>query len=169
MFTQEEKDKYMNLAIEQARIAEKQDEVPIGAIVIDPEGNVVGRGYNRRELDQDATQHAEIIAIREACDQIGYWRLVDCSIFITLEPCPMCAGAIINSRIKNVFFGAYDPKAGASGSVIDLFAVEKFNHHPEVEGGVKENETSQMLTQFFRAIRAKKKAEKLAMKNKSEE
>ena len=160
MFSSEDKKKYMELALEEANKALKQDEVPIGAIVVDPDGKVIGKGYNRRELDQDATQHAEMIAIREACKNIGLWRLIDCSLFVTLEPCPMCAGAIINSRIKDVYFGAMDPKAGACGSVVDLFSVEKFNHHPHVIRGLLQEKSSQMLKDFFREIRKKQKEAK---------
>ena len=118
MLTKEQKEKYMHLAFEQAKKAEEQGEVPIGAVVVDKDGNVIGEGYNRRELDEDATQHAEMIAIRQACKKLNSWRLVDCSLFITLEPCPMCSGAIINSRLAEVYYGAFDPKAGAAGSVI---------------------------------------------------
>lgn len=157
MYSKQEKEKYMSLAFNQAKIAEDQGEVPIGAIVVDPEGNVIGTGYNRRELDEDSTQHAEMIAIRQACAKLGSWRLVDCSLFVTLEPCPMCAGAIINSRIKAVYYGAFDPKAGAAGSVVDLFKVEKFNHHPQVFGGLYQPKASQMLKDFFRNIRKKQK------------
>ncbi len=160
MFSSEDKKKYLELALEEANKALKQDEVPIGAIVVDPDGKVIGKGYNRRELDQDATQHAEMIAIREACKNIGLWRLIDCSLFVTLEPCPMCAGAIINSRIKDVYFGAMDPKAGACGSVVDLFSVEKFNHHPHVIRGLFQEKSSQMLKDFFREIRKKQKEAK---------
>lgn len=164
MLSGEDKRKYMQLAIDQAKEAEKQGEVPIGAVVVDPDGRVVGTGYNRRELDEDATQHAEIIAIKEACSKLGMWRLIDCSLFVTLEPCPMCAGAIINSRIKDVYFGALDPKAGACGSVVDLFSVEKFNHHPHAIRGLYRDQCAQMLKDFFRAIREKQKAAKLAQK-----
>lgn len=160
MFSSEDKKKYIELALEEANKALKQDEVPIGAIVVDPDGKVIGKGYNRRELDQDATQHAEMIAIREACKNIGLWRLIDCSLFVTLEPCPMCAGAIINSRIKDIYFGAMDPKAGACGSVVDLFSVEKFNHHPHVIRGLFQEKSSQMLKDFFREIRKKQKEAK---------
>jgi len=160
LFSSEDKKKYMELALEEANKALKQDEVPIGAIVVDPDGKVIGKGYNRRELDQDATQHAEMIAIREACKNIGLWRLIGCSLFVTLEPCPMCAGAIINSRIKDVYFGAMDPKAGACGSVVDLFSVEKFNHHPHVIRGLFQEKSSQMLKDFFREIRKKQKEAK---------
>lgn len=160
MLSSEDKKKYMQLAMDQAREAEKQGEVPIGAVIVDPGGQVIGTGYNRRELDEDATQHAEMIAIKAACKNLGMWRLIDCSLFVTLEPCPMCAGAIINSRIKDVYFGALDPKAGACGSVVDLFSVDKFNHHPRAIRGLYREQCAQMLKDFFRAIRAKQKAEK---------
>ncbi len=160
MLTSDEKKKYMLLAIAEAQKAQAQNEVPIGAIVVDPNGQIIGRGYNRRELDQDATMHAEMIAIRKACQALGTWRLIDCSLFVTLEPCPMCAGAIINSRIKDVYFGALDPKAGAAGSVVDLFTVAKFNHHPHVIRGLFREQCSQMLKDFFRAIRKKQKLAK---------
>ncbi|AWN34301.1 tRNA-specific adenosine deaminase [Lactobacillus helsingborgensis] len=155
----------MQLAFEQAQKAQTLGEVPIGAIVVAPDGQVIGEGFNRRELDQDATQHAEMIAIRQACLKLGTWRLIDCSLFVTLEPCPMCAGAIINSRIKNVYFGALDPKAGAAGSVVNLFEVAKFNHHPNVVRGLYREEASQMLKSFFKEIRQKQKAAKDTSKN----
>ena len=120
MLTKEQKEKYMHLAFEQAKKAEEQGEVPIGAVVVDKDGNVIGEGYNRRELDEDATQHAEMIAIRQACKKLNSWRLVDCSLFITLEPCPMCSSAIINSRLAEVYYGAFDPKAGAAVSLTYL-------------------------------------------------
>ena len=146
MLTKEQKEKYMHLAFEQAKKAEEQGEVPIGAVVVDKDGNVIGQGYNRRELDEDATQHAEMIAIRQACKK--------------LNPCPMCSGAIINSRLAEVYYGAFDPKAGAAGSVIDLFKVEKFNHHPKIYGGLFRDQAAQMLKDFFREIRRKQKQDK---------
>lgn len=161
-FSSEEKKRYMQLAFAQAKKAQSIGEVPIGAVIVDADGQVIGEGYNRRELDQDATQHAEMIAIRQACAKLETWRLLDCSLFITLEPCPMCAGAIINARIKNVFYGALDPKAGSAGSVIDLFEVQKFNHHPNVVRGLYREEASQMLKDFFKEIRHQQKQEKLA-------
>lgn len=156
---------YMELAFAEAKKAEAQDEVPIGAVIVAPDGQVIGRGYNRRELDQDATQHAEIIAIRQANQSLGTWRLEDCSLFVTLEPCPMCAGAIINARIKDVYFGALDPKAGAVGSVVDLFAVEKFNHHPHAIRGLYRDQSSQLLKAFFQKIRQRQKAAKANKKS----
>ncbi len=164
-FSSAEKKNLMQLAFQQAQKAQTLGEVPIGAIVVAPDGQVVGEGFNRRELDQDATQHAEMIAIRQACLKLGTWRLIDCSLFVTLEPCPMCAGAIINSRIKNVYFGALDPKAGAAGSVVNLFEVAKFNHHPNVVRGLYREEASQMLKNFFKDIRRKQKAAKDTSKN----
>ncbi len=164
-FSSAEKKNLMQLAFQQAQKAQTLGEVPIGAIVVAPDGQVVGEGFNRRELDQDATQHAEMMAIRQACLKLGTWRLIDCSLFVTLEPCPMCAGAIINSRIKNVYFGALDPKAGAAGSVVNLFEVAKFNHHPNVVRGLYREEASQMLKSFFKEIRQKQKAAKDTSKN----
>ena len=164
-FSSAEKKNLMQLAFQQAQKAQTLGEVPIGAIVVAPDGQVVGEGFNRRELDQDATQHAEMIAIRQACLKLDTWRLIDCSLFVTLEPCPMCAGAIINSRIKNVYFGALDPKAGAAGSVVNLFEVAKFNHHPNVVRGLYREEASQMLKNFFKDIRRKQKAAKDTSKN----
>ncbi|WEV50663.1 tRNA adenosine(34) deaminase TadA [Lactobacillus sp. ESL0731] len=163
-FSSEDKKKYMQLAFDQAKKAQTLGEVPIGAVVIDPDGQVIGVGYNRRELDQDGTQHAEMMAIRQACQRLNSWRLIDCSLFVTLEPCSMCAGAIINSRIKNVFYGALDPKAGAAGSVVDLFSVEKFNHHPNVVRGLYREEASRMLKDFFQEIRHRQKLAKNSAK-----
>lgn len=157
MLSKEDKEKFMKFAFAQAKKAEEQGEIPIGAIVVNPDGKVIGEGYNRRELDEDSTQHAEIIAIRQACKNLNSWRLINCYLFVTLEPCPMCAGAIINSRIKEVYYGAFDPKAGAAGSVVDLFKVEKFNHHPQVFGGLYQPQAAQMLKDFFRNIRKKQK------------
>ncbi|MDF7673142.1 tRNA adenosine(34) deaminase TadA [Lactobacillus sp. ESL0701] len=164
MFSSEDKKKYMQLAFDQAKKAQDLGEVPIGAVVVDPDGQVIGSGYNRRELDQDGTQHAEMMAIRQACQNLGSWRLIDCSLFVTLEPCSMCAGAIINSRIKNVFYGALDPKAGAAGSVVDLFTVTKFNHHPNVVRGLYREEASKMLKDFFQEIRRQQKLAKNSAK-----
>ncbi|RMC23993.1 nucleoside deaminase [Lactobacillus sp. ESL0245] len=156
----------MQLAFVQAKKAQELGEVPIGAIVISPDGQVIGKGYNRREVEQDATQHAEMIAIRNACTVINTWRLIDCSLFVTLEPCPMCAGAIINSRLKNVFYGALDPKAGAAGSVVNLFDIAKFNHHPNVIRGLYRKEASQMMKDFFKEIRIRQKHAKDNEKSK---
>ncbi|MHA6543888.1 tRNA adenosine(34) deaminase TadA [Lactobacillus delbrueckii] len=160
MYSSEEKKTYMEAAFAEAEKARRQDEVPIGAVVVGPDGQIIGRGYNRRELDEDGTAHAEILAIKEACQKLDSWRLIDCSLFVTLEPCAMCAGAIINSRIKEVYFAAMDPKAGAAGSVVDLFSVEKFNHHPKVIRGLYKEQGAQLLKDFFREIRRKQKLAK---------
>lgn len=150
-----DREKYMSLAMELAREAGDAGEVPVGCVVVDENGRVIGRGRNRREEGHDATAHAELEAIREACAATGDWRLSGCSIFVTLEPCPMCAGAIINSRISRVVFGAYDSKAGAFGSVMDMnsFAL---NHKCEVEGGVLESDCAALLSGFFSDLRKKK-------------
>lgn len=153
------KEIYMKYAIEEAKKAEEIGEVPIGAVII-YEGEVVGRGYNLRERDQDPTAHAEMIAIKEASERLGSWRLIDCDLYVTLEPCPMCAGAIIQSRVRRVIFGTLDPKAGCAGSLMNLLQDSRFNHQTEIEVGVLQDECSQLLTNFFRRIREKKKAEK---------
>lgn len=160
MRSKEDKERFMQLAFKQAEQARLQGEVPIGAIIVDKNGTVIGKGYNRRELDEDATHHAEVLAIREACKNVNSWRLIDCSLFVTLEPCTMCAGAIINSRIKDVYYGAFDSKAGAAGSVVDLFKVKKFNHHPEIYGGIYQPQAAQMLKDFFKEIRKKQKSKR---------
>ncbi|TCP70190.1 tRNA adenosine(34) deaminase TadA [Baia soyae] len=150
---------YMKVAIEEARKAEKIGEVPIGAIVVF-QGEIVGRGYNLREKDQDPTAHAEMIAIQEAAERLGSWRLIDCDLYVTLEPCPMCAGAIIQSRVKRVIFGTLDPKAGCVGSLMNLLQDTRFNHQTEIQSGVLQQECSDLLTQFFRGIREKRKEAK---------
>ena len=141
----------MQLALEQARIAASLGETPIGAVVV-WEGEVVSAAYNRRELDRIATAHAELLAIEVACRKLGGWRLHKATLYVTLEPCPMCAGAIINARVKRVVYGASDRKAGCCGSVLDLFR-EPFNHHPEVTGGVLAEESAALLTSFFKKLR----------------
>ncbi|MBE6835680.1 MAG: nucleoside deaminase [Ruminococcaceae bacterium] len=144
----------MKTALTAASECLKEDEVPVGAVVC-RNGEIVGVGRNRRERGKNALYHAEIEAIDNACKALGGWRLWECEMFVTLEPCPMCAGAIINSRIKKVTFGAYDKKNGACGSVIDLFSLP-FNHRPEVEGGFMEEECSKILSEFFSELRNKK-------------
>ena len=141
----------MELALEQARLAANLNETPIGAVLV-WEGEVVASAFNRRELDRIATAHAEILAINEACRKLGGWRLHKATLYVTLEPCPMCAGAIINARIKRVVYGASDRKAGCCGSILDLFR-EPFNHHPEVTGGVLADESAALLSSFFRKLR----------------
>ena len=139
---------YMNKALSLAREAYDADEVPVGCVIVDKDGNIIGTGRNRREENADATSHAELEAIREACAAVGDWRLSDCSIFVTLEPCPMCAGGIINSRIPKVIFGARDENTGSCGSVINLFE-ERYGHKPAVYGGVLADECGEILRSFF--------------------
>lgn len=147
-------EKYMKLALKEADKALNKDEVPVGAIIVE-EGKVIARGFNQRNSKQNATAHAEHIAIEKACKKIGSWRLEECELYVTLEPCPMCAGAIIQSRIPKVYFGAYDPKGGCFGSCINFNDIKGFNHYPEVQGGILEEECSSLLTNFFREKRKK--------------
>lgn len=151
-------EKYMKEAIRQAKKASALGEVPIGC-VIEYEGNIIGRGYNRRMADKTVLAHAEIIAIRKACKKMGDWRLEGCTMYVTLEPCPMCAGAIVQARIPAVVIGSMNPKAGCAGSVIDLLHEEGFNHQVETRTQVLGEECAVMLSDFFRELR-KKKAER---------
>lgn len=137
----------MTLAINEASRALEYDDVPIGAVIV-KDGEVIARGYNKREAEGDATAHAEIVAIREACNTLGGWHLDGCEIYVTLEPCPMCMGAIVNSRIKKVIFGPKDAKAGACGSVFN-FNSYPLNHKPEIVSGVMENKGRELLSEFF--------------------
>lgn len=149
-------EQYMKMALELARQAADDGEVPVGCIVVENStGNILGRGRNLRESSKNPLTHAEIIAINEASKKRGAWRLIDCTLYVTLEPCPMCTGAVINSRIDRVVFGAYDLKAGACGSVVNLPALP-FNHKPEVIGGVLEEECAGILSEFFKQLREKK-------------
>lgn len=154
---------YMLAALHQAAKAKAIGEVPIGAIIV-YQGEIVGRGFNLREHTQDATVHAEIMAIQEANRRLKSWRLEDCQMYVTLEPCPMCAGAIINSRIPTVYYGARDPKAGVVDSLYHMLSDSRFNHQVEVHEGILANEASTLLQNFFREIRAKKKAQRQAKK-----
>ena len=147
-----EREKYMSLALGLAREAADAGEVPVGCVVVDKDGRVIGRGRNRREESGDATAHAEVEAIRQASAELGDWRLDSCAIYVTLEPCPMCAGAIINSRIATVVFGARERLSGSCGSVIDLFS-ESYGHHPAVFPGVLADDCAQLLQAFFRGKR----------------
>lgn len=143
---------FMSLALELAREAAANGEVPVGAIVVGPDGQILGRGRNRRQESGDATAHAEIEAIREACKALGDWRLNGCTLYVTLEPCPMCAGAIINARVPVVVFGAREALSGSCGSVIDLF-YERYGHRPQVWAGVLEADCAALLREFFQAKR----------------
>ena len=145
---------FMKEAIELAKISADELEVPVGAVVV-LNGEIVGRGRNRREKEKNALCHAEIEAINDACKRLGGWRLWQCEMYVTLEPCPMCAGAVINSRIKKVTFGAYDKKAGSFGSVVDFNSLP-YNHKPEIVGGVDEEKCSLLLTDFFKNLRKSK-------------
>jgi tRNA(adenine34) deaminase len=145
----------MMAAIELARQAEALGEVPIGCVIVhDPTGRIVGRGYNRRETDRDPTAHAEMIAMREAGAALGHWRLLDCTIYVTLEPCPMCAGAIVNARIPRLAYGCADPKAGAVRTLYQLCEDSRLNHRVEVESGVLSEQCAELLRTFFRTQRA---------------
>ena len=150
---------FMKLAIEEAKKAEAINEVPIGAVIV-KDNKIIGTGYNIRETSQRSITHAEILAIEEACERNGSWRLEDTTLYVTLEPCPMCAGAIVQSRVKRVVFGAIDPKAGCAGTLMNLLQEERFNHQSEVVSGVLAEECGQILTTFFRTLREKKKVEK---------
>ena len=147
-------EEWMRLALAEARAALRTQDVPIGAVVVGPDGTVVGRGRNRREADGDPTAHAEILALRDAARALGSWRLDGCTLVVTLEPCAMCAGAIVLARIPTVVFGTPDPKSGAAGSVLDVLGEPALNHRPEVVGGVREAECAGLLREFFATRRA---------------
>lgn len=153
-------EEYMKVALELAKQAYKLNEVPVGAVVVKKTtGEIVGRGYNRREIDKDPLAHAEITAIKEAAETLGGWRLLDCEMFVTLEPCPMCCGAIINSRIERVVFGAFDAKSGSAESILKMFELP-FNHKPDVVSGILQKECSEILSDFFAELRKKLKTRK---------
>ena len=143
---------FMKRAVELAKLSALEGEVPVGAVIV-RDGEIVGEGRNRREYGKNALYHAEIEAIDSACRKLGGWRLWQCELYVTLEPCPMCAGAIINSRIKRVYFGAFDKKAGSFGSVADFNNIP-YNHKPEIVSGVMADECSNLLTKFFKNLRA---------------
>ena len=146
---------WMRAAIAEAEAARAKDEVPIGCVIVhEPTGRIVGRGHNLRETAHDATAHAEIIAIRQACEALSSWRLIDCTLVVTLEPCPMCAGAIVNSRIRRLVYGCDDPKAGAVRTLYQLCEDARLNHRVEVTSGVLAEECAELLRAFFRAQRA---------------
>lgn len=150
--------KFMKEALKQAKKAAVLGETPVGAVIV-KDGKIISRAYNKRELKKNSLCHAEIIAIDKACRKLGGWRLFGCDLYVTLEPCPMCAGAIIQSRIDKVFFGAYDYKAGCAKSKINLFEKDLFNHNVELEGGIMEKECADMLSDFFKQLRQRKKRE----------
>ncbi|OFT79328.1 tRNA-specific adenosine deaminase [Granulicatella sp. HMSC30F09] len=155
----QEKEFFMREALKEAQKAYDQEEVPIGAVVV-LNGEIIGRGHNLREKEQDATLHAEIKAIRQANQHLGSWRLEDCELFVTLEPCPMCSGAMILARMKKVIFGAFDPKAGTAGTFMNLLQDSRFNHQVEVEQGVLEEECQEILRSFFKGLRERNKKRK---------
>jgi tRNA(adenine34) deaminase len=146
---------FMNEALKEALKAYKKDEAPVGAVIV-RDGKVIARGHNEKELKQDSTLHAEMTAIKRASRKVGSWRLTDCDMYVTLEPCAMCAGAILQARIRRLCIGAPDPKAGAAGSVIDVLGTEKFNHKVLVEWGILEDRCSGLLKDFFRELRQRR-------------
>lgn len=149
-------ERFMYAAIKAAHQAGELEEVPIGAVIV-YENEIIATGYNLRETSQSALSHAELIAIQQANQKLSSWRLEDCTLYVTLEPCQMCAGAIIQSRMKRVVFGAYDPKAGCGGTIMNLLADKRFNHQVEIKSGVLEKECSELLTTFFKKLRKAKK------------
>ena len=154
-----EDEKFMKEAIRQARKAEALGDVPIGCVIV-RDGRIIARGYNRRNKDKTVLAHAELLAMRKACRKEGDWRLEECTMYITLEPCQMCAGAIVQARIPRVVIGSMNPKAGCGGSVLNLLEMKEFNHQAQVERGVLQEECSAMLSEFFRALRERQKAKK---------
>ena len=148
-------ERFMREAIKQAKKAEDLDEVPIGCVIVH-EGKIIARGYNKRNTMKSTLAHAELLAIRKACKKLGDWRVEECTMYITLEPCQMCAGAIVQARIPRVVIGASNKKAGCAGSIINLLQMEQFNHQVELTKGVLEEECSEMMKDFFRAMRKKK-------------
>lgn len=152
-------EKYMKEAIKQAKKAYALGEVPIGCVIV-YQDKIIGRGYNRRNTDKNTLAHAEITAINKASKKIGDWRLEDCTLYVTLEPCQMCAGAIIQARITRVVMGSMNPKAGCGGSILNILEMPQFNHQAQVTRGILETECSQMLTSFFKELRLRCKKEK---------
>lgn len=148
-------EKWMRQAIKQAKKAEKLEEVPIGCVIVHND-KIIARGYNRRNTDHTSLAHAEMMAIKKACKKIGDWRLEECTLYVTLEPCQMCAGAIVQSRVKRVVIGAMNKKAGCAGSIFNLLEEDRFNHKAEVTRGILEDECAEMMSEFFRGLRAKK-------------
>ena len=157
-----EQEKYMKEAIRQAKKALALEEVPIGCVIV-CDGQIIARGYNRRNIDKNTLSHAELNAIKKASKKLGDWRLEGCTMYVTLEPCQMCAGALMQSRIDRVVIGSMNPKAGCAGSVLNLLEMDGFNHKVEVIRGVLQEECSEMLSDFFRELREKKKMMKKSL------
>ncbi len=155
-------EKFMHAAIREAKKAEKIQEAPIGCVIVF-EGKVIARGYNRRNIDKNTLAHAELSAIKKACKKLGDWRLEGCTMYVTLEPCQMCAGAIVQARMDKVVIGSKNPKAGCAGSVLNLLQIPAFNHQVTLETGVLEEECSTMLSNFFKGLREAKRMQKQAM------
>ena len=155
-------EKYMRQAIRQAKKAYELDETPIGCVIV-REGKVIGRGYNRRNTDKNPLAHAEITAIRKASRKLGDWRLEECTLYVTLEPCQMCAGAIVQSRVARVVVGCMNPKAGCAGSILNLLDMKEFNHRVQLETGVMEEECSALMKEFFKELRMKQKMRKKSL------
>ena len=162
-----EQEYFMNEALKQAKKAYSKLEVPVGAVIV-KNGKIIARAYNQKETKFDTTKHAEIVAIQKASNKLKSWRLIDCDMYVTLEPCPMCAGAIIQSRIRTVYYGVRDEKTGAVGSVLNLFDDYKFNHTPRFTSGILENECKKLLQDFFKSLRKSKKKENYDGKTKIE-
>lgn len=154
-----EKEFFMKKAIAAAKRAAKCDEVPVGAVIV-KDGKIIATANNRKERENCAVFHAEILAVRKACKKLNNWYLDGCEMYVTLEPCPMCAGALINSRLDKLYFGAYDPKAGCCGSLCNLVEDKRFNHNLKVEGGVLREECAELLSSYFKNKRAENKAAK---------
>ena len=162
-----EDEKFMKEALKEAMKAYKLGEVPIGCVIV-REGKIIGRGYNRRNTDKNTLNHAELSAIRKASKVVGDWRLEDCVIYVTLEPCQMCSGAIVQARFPKCVIGCMNPKAGCAGSILNILNMPEFNHQVEVVKGVLENECSEMLTRFFKELRLRNKLEKELTNDSSE-
>ena len=152
----EEDERWMQVALEEAQVAAQKGEVPVGAVVVH-EGKLISKSHNLRELNKDPLAHAELLAIAKAAEHLDRWRLIECTLYVTLEPCPMCAGAIVNSRLDRIVFGASDPRAGSCGSILNIVEDERLNHRPEVARGILQTQCSEILSNFFRELRAKRK------------
>ncbi len=152
----EEDERWMQVALQEAEVAAQKGEVPVGAVVVH-QGDLVAKSHNLRELNKDPLAHAELLAIAEAAKHLNRWRLIGCTLYVTLEPCPMCAGAIVNSRLDRIVFGASDPRAGSCGSIFNIVEDERLNHRPEVTRGILQPRCSEILSNFFRDLRARRK------------